>query len=98
MKFIVSELKSFLADHRVKVAPDGAFAVKFVKGEVKAGTGESQAEGGGLFTPRDSPGGALITAADTRGFYYGMKTLSSSSCAAAGRRPSPPATSWTGRF
>ena len=38
MKFIVSELKSFLADHRVKVAPDGAFAVKFVKGEVKAGT------------------------------------------------------------
>ena len=74
MKFIVSELKSFLADHRVKVAPDGAFAVKFVKGEVKAGT-ENPKLKEEAYSLRVTPGGALITAADTRGFYYGMKTL-----------------------
>ncbi|MFR4224282.1 MAG: hypothetical protein ACLT38_12170 [Akkermansia sp.] len=32
MKFIVSELKSFLAEHRVKVAPDGTFAVNSSRG------------------------------------------------------------------
>ena len=74
MKFIVSELKSFLAEHRVKVAPDGTFAVKFVKGDVKAGTENSKLKEE-AYSLRVTPGGALITAMDTRGFYYGMKTL-----------------------
>lgn len=74
MKFIVAELKSFLADHRVKVAPDGAFAIKFVQGEVKAGT-ENPKLKEEAYALRVTPGGALITAKDTKGFYYGMKTL-----------------------
>lgn len=64
MKFIVSELKSFLAEHRVKVAPDGTFAVKFVKGDV-AGTGNSKLKEES-YSLRVTPGGALITAMDTR--------------------------------
>ena len=74
MKFIVSELKSFLAEHRVKVAPDGTFAVKFVKGDVKTGTENSKLKEE-AYSLRVTSGGALITAMDTRGFYYGMKTL-----------------------
>ncbi len=61
MKFIVSELKSFLADHRVKVAPDGTFAIKFVKGDVKTGTENSKLKEE-AYSLRVTSGGALITA------------------------------------
>lgn len=74
MKFIVSELKSFLAGHGVQVSQEGAFAVKFVQGDVKAGT-ENPKLKEEAYSLRVTPGGALIMARDTKGFYYGLKTL-----------------------
>ncbi|MFR4224281.1 MAG: glycoside hydrolase family 20 zincin-like fold domain-containing protein [Akkermansia sp.] len=50
------------------------------------------------YSLRVTPGGALITAMDTRGFYYGMKTLEQLLLRRGGRRPLPPAISWTGRI
>lgn len=74
MKFIVAELTSFLNNHEVKVAPSGVYPIKFVKGDVKPGTENPklQAEAYALSV---TPKGALIKALDTKGFYYGLKTL-----------------------
>lgn len=57
MKFIVSELKSFLAGHGVQVSQEGAFAVKFVQGDVKAGT-ENPKLKEEAYSLRVTPGGA----------------------------------------
>lgn len=97
MKFIVSELKSFLAGHGVQVSQEGAFAVKFVQGDVKAGT-ENPKLKEEAYSLRVTPGGALIMARDTKGFYYGLKTLEQLLLRRTGKRRLPPATSWIGRI
>ncbi len=74
LRFIRAELTSFLAEHRVKVNDGAGFVIKFKRGEVKAKTDKPKLKDE-AYSLTVSPKGVLITAKDTTGFFYGMKTL-----------------------
>ncbi len=74
MKFIKKELATFLAAHQVKVEDSAQFTIKFAAGKVDAKTDKEKLKDE-AYSLKVSPKGVLITASDTTGFFYGMKTL-----------------------
>ncbi len=74
MNFIKKELEGFLANHRVKVEDAASFIIEFKKGSVDAKTDKAKLKDE-AYSLKVNSKGVLITANDTKGFFYGMKTL-----------------------